>query len=207
MAPLPCSDMGQFLPYILVLLQDSTWGCCPPKPIPLLGHAPSPTPHPSDWPRLPLSQTFTCINTLAISYQLFLFTWSRTTEQSVMKCRHVKFWHRGITQKTEYNIHNMAQIWNQEFHFHAHISLPKAPNFSQINPMHVYPTMSLINHINIIFLSNLSLPFILSTKNFMCTSHFSHSCYMSSFYFSSFSPSTSSQWYQRSTWSWKMKEN
>jgi hypothetical protein len=39
------SDTGQFLPYILVLLQASTWGRCPPKSILLLGHAPSPSPH------------------------------------------------------------------------------------------------------------------------------------------------------------------
>ena len=33
MAPLPRPDMGQFLPYILELLQASTWGRCPPKPV------------------------------------------------------------------------------------------------------------------------------------------------------------------------------
>jgi len=111
MAPLPRSDTGQFHPYILVLLQAPTWGHCPPKPVPLLGHAPSPTPHPSDWPRLPFSQTFTCINSLAISSQLFfLFTWSMTMEHSVLKCRHIKFRRLGITQKTEYNIQNMANF-------------------------------------------------------------------------------------------------
>jgi hypothetical protein len=35
------SDMGPFLLHILVLLQASTWGCCPPQPVPLLRHAPS----------------------------------------------------------------------------------------------------------------------------------------------------------------------
>jgi len=45
MALLPRSDTGQFLPYILVLLQASTWGRCPPKLILLLGHAPSPSPY------------------------------------------------------------------------------------------------------------------------------------------------------------------
>ena len=30
------------------------------------------------------------------------------------KRRHVKFRHRGITQKKENNIQNMAKVWNQE---------------------------------------------------------------------------------------------
>jgi hypothetical protein len=44
MAPLPRSNTGPFLPYVLVLLQASTWGRYPPQPVPLLGHA---IPHPS----------------------------------------------------------------------------------------------------------------------------------------------------------------
>jgi hypothetical protein len=44
MAPLRRSDAGPFLPYILVLLQASTWGRYPLQPVPLLGHA---IPHPS----------------------------------------------------------------------------------------------------------------------------------------------------------------
>ena len=44
MAPLPYSDTGPFLTYILVLLQASTWGSCPPPPVPLLRLASSPTP-------------------------------------------------------------------------------------------------------------------------------------------------------------------
>jgi len=35
-------------------------------------------------------------------------------EQSVPKHRHIKFGHRGITQKKTYNIQNMAKVWNQE---------------------------------------------------------------------------------------------
>ena len=66
----PRSDTGPFLLHILVLLQASTWGRCSPQPVPLLGHAPPVTP-PPDWSRPHLSQTFTCINTLVISCQLF----------------------------------------------------------------------------------------------------------------------------------------
>jgi len=35
-------------------------------------------------------------------------------EQSVPKRRHIKFRHRGITQKKAYNIQNKAKVWNQE---------------------------------------------------------------------------------------------
>jgi len=41
MAPLPRSDMGPFLPYVLVSLQVSSWGRSPPQLVPLLGHAAS----------------------------------------------------------------------------------------------------------------------------------------------------------------------
>ena len=41
MAPLPRSDLGPFLPYVLVLLQVSTWGRSLPQLVPLLGHAAS----------------------------------------------------------------------------------------------------------------------------------------------------------------------
>ena len=35
-------------------------------------------------------------------------------EQSVPKRRHIKFRHRGITQKKAYNIQDTAKVWNQE---------------------------------------------------------------------------------------------
>jgi len=35
-------------------------------------------------------------------------------EQSVPKRPHIKFRRRGITPKKEYNIQNMAKVWNQE---------------------------------------------------------------------------------------------
>jgi len=40
--------------------------------------------------------------------------------QSVLKRRHIKFRHRGITQKKAYNIQNMAKVRNQE-----HYSIPE----------------------------------------------------------------------------------
>jgi len=84
MAPLPCSNTGPFLPYMLVLLQASTWGRYIHS-LSLYSDTPLPIPSPSDWPRLLLSQTFTCINTLAISSQLFfLFTQPMKMEQT--KC-------------------------------------------------------------------------------------------------------------------------
>jgi len=42
-APLPRSDTGLILPYVLVLLTASTRGRCSPQPVPLLRHAPSPS--------------------------------------------------------------------------------------------------------------------------------------------------------------------
>ena len=60
---------------------------------------------PADFPTLLLSQTFTCINTPAISSQL-LFLPKRPTkmEQSIPKRRHREFRRRGVTQKKEYSI-------------------------------------------------------------------------------------------------------
>jgi hypothetical protein len=36
-------------------------------------------------------------------------------EQSVPTCWHIKFKHRGITQKKAYNIQNTANVWYQEY--------------------------------------------------------------------------------------------
>ena len=85
MAPLLCSDTWPYLPYILFLLQAS-------QPL-HLGPFPSTScfssrthflPIPSSkWPRRLLIQTFTCINTLAVSSQLFfLFTRPLKMEQT-----------------------------------------------------------------------------------------------------------------------------
>ena len=40
--------------------------------------------------------------------------WNTVFPDSVPKRRHIKFRRRGITQKKEYNIHNMAIVGNQE---------------------------------------------------------------------------------------------
>jgi len=90
MTPLPYSNTGLFLPYILVFLQASTWGRCihslflySDMPFAIL---------PPDWTRLLFSQTFTCINTLAILSQSFLlFTQPTKMEQSVPQSWHIKF--------------------------------------------------------------------------------------------------------------------
>jgi hypothetical protein len=72
---------------------------------------------PSDWPRIRMIQTFTYINTLAVSSQLFvLFKRHMKIEQSGPKRRHIKFRRRGVTKKKEYNIHNTAKAWN-----HVHV--------------------------------------------------------------------------------------
>ena len=82
----------------------------------LYSDTPLPVTPPSHWPRIPLRQTFTYINTLAISSQLLLFKRPTKMEQSGPKRRHIKFRRRGITQKKEYYIHNTAKAWN---HVHA----------------------------------------------------------------------------------------
>jgi len=38
----------------------------------------------------------------------------RWNRQNIPKRRHIQFRRRGITQKKEYNIHNMTKVWNQE---------------------------------------------------------------------------------------------
>ena len=95
LAPLPCSDTG--------LLPSTACSYTQTRLFPV--------PPPPNWLRLLLSQTPTCINTLAI-----LFHWShdqwRWNTQSVPKCWHLKFRRRGITRKREYNIHNTMKVWN-----------------------------------------------------------------------------------------------
>ena len=61
---------------------------------------PHPYPPPRVWPRLLLSQTFACINNLAISSRVFLLlTPSTKMEHSEPKRQHIKFRSRGISQK------------------------------------------------------------------------------------------------------------
>jgi hypothetical protein len=63
---------------------------------------------PCDWLMLFSSQTFSRINTPTISSAY------EAGRDSVPKRRHIKFRGRGITQKKEHNIQNMAKVWNQE---------------------------------------------------------------------------------------------
>jgi hypothetical protein len=51
------------------------------------------------------------------SYLHRLWRWNR---QSVPKRRHIKFRRWGINQKKEYNIQNMAKVWNQERNNKSH---------------------------------------------------------------------------------------
>jgi hypothetical protein len=71
---------------------------------------------PFDWLRLFLSQTFTCINTQAISPLLFfLLTPPMKMEQTVFsKMLAHKIKTMGNHPKEEYNIQNMAKVSNQE---------------------------------------------------------------------------------------------
>jgi len=50
-------------------------------------------------------------NLCSIFIPTSLWRWNR---QCVPKCRHIKFRYQGITQKSAYNIKNMAKAWNQE---------------------------------------------------------------------------------------------
>ena len=66
---------------------------------------PLPLQPPSYWLRLFLSQTFSCMVTPTFlkpshSTPTCLWRWNR---QSVLKCRHIKFRRRGITEKKTYN--------------------------------------------------------------------------------------------------------
>ena len=99
------------LPYILVLIHAPHLGPLPSTACSSTRTCPLPIPSPSDWPRLLLSQTFTCINTLAILFWLFfLFERPMKMGKGVPKCQHIKFTCQGITQKKEYNIHNSMKV-------------------------------------------------------------------------------------------------
>ena len=94
MAPLPCSNMRLFLPYVLVLLQTSTYGHCPPHPF-----------------SFRLAQASFESNLYLYKYPknlipvvILVHTTYEDGSDSVPKCRHIKFRCRGIPQKKEYNI-------------------------------------------------------------------------------------------------------
>jgi hypothetical protein len=114
MAPFLAPKLGRFTSKILSYYR-APLGALALHGLVLYSNTPPPWPSHSDWPRLLLSQTFTCTSTLVISSQLlFLFTRPIKIEQSVPKRRHTKFRRRGITQKKENNIHNKAKVWNRE---------------------------------------------------------------------------------------------
>ena len=87
-------------------------GCCPPLPA-MYPDSPLPCPPPSYRLRLFLMQTFTHINTptfLKSSHSTPTCLWRRN-RQSIPKRWHIKFRHRGITQKKAYIIQNTAKVW------------------------------------------------------------------------------------------------
>jgi len=60
-----------------------------------------------------------CFETLCLfhlSTRTCLWRWNR---QSVPKRWHIKFRHRGITQKKTYNIQNTAKVWNKKYVIYA----------------------------------------------------------------------------------------
>jgi hypothetical protein len=67
-----------------------------------------------------------------------LWRWNR---QSVTKCWHIKFRHRGITQKKAYNIQNTAKVWNQECVTFIKF-LPSSKEFWVIIRKHAYQCQS-----------------------------------------------------------------
>ena len=69
MVPLSRYDTGPFLPHILIT--GLHLGVIALQSLFLYSDMPPPVPPPSDWLKLFLSQTLTCISTLAISCQLF----------------------------------------------------------------------------------------------------------------------------------------
>jgi hypothetical protein len=86
MAPVPRSDVGPFLPYILAFLQAYTWVRCHPQPVPLFRRATSA----SFLSRL-AENSFEPKLYLAIPSQLFfLFTRPLRKQQIVPKRRYIK---------------------------------------------------------------------------------------------------------------------
>jgi len=69
---------------------------------------------------MPLSLNFfepTFRNTLTIPSSGIVHTTYEDRTDNVSKRRHIKFRRRGITQKKNYNIQNMAKAWNQELNW------------------------------------------------------------------------------------------
>jgi len=81
MVPLPRSTRGRFLLKSIPYYRPPLGGPLPSTACSSNRTRPLPVRPPSDWPRLLLSQTFTFIDTAAISSQLFLFTRPMKMEQ------------------------------------------------------------------------------------------------------------------------------
>ena len=101
MASLPHSNTGAFLPHTYYRPPLDVFAL---HSLFLYSDMPFHIPPHSNQLRLFLSQTFTCINTLAIlSWLFFLLTPPMKNEQSVLKRRYIKFRHWVVTRKKEYN--------------------------------------------------------------------------------------------------------
>ena len=110
MAPLPHSDTAPFLPHIRTTGLH-LGGFCPPQPVSLPRHAPSPP------PSFRLAHAICKPNLLPYKYPKnligyssclhHLWTWNR---QSVQKHWHIKLWRQWITQKKEYSIRHYVSF-------------------------------------------------------------------------------------------------
>jgi hypothetical protein len=121
MVPHPRADTGSFLPHIhstgfrLVSLPSTASSSTRTHPLPI--------PPPAERLRLFLSQTFSCINTQVISPRLFfLLTPPMKMEQTVF-CEMLahKIRTLGNHPKEEYNIQDMAKVWNQNNPIHDYL--------------------------------------------------------------------------------------
>jgi hypothetical protein len=104
MAPLPHSDTGLFLPYIVVLLRAFTQGLALHS---LSLYSDTPPPHPSSFqlaqasfePNLYLCKYPSILVPVILLVHMTYVRWNR---QSVPKHQHIKF--RLITEKKEYKV-------------------------------------------------------------------------------------------------------
>jgi hypothetical protein len=96
----------------------STWGRCPPQPLPLFEPAAAATTPPPSWSAqaifTPNPSPIQIPQQSHASYSSYLHCLWRWKRQGVPKRRHIIIRCRGITQKKAYNIQNMAKFWNQD---------------------------------------------------------------------------------------------
>ena len=82
-------------------------------------------------------------------------------------------------------------LWNPKVHYRIHNSLPPVPTLTQINKVHVLPSVFCTIHFNIIFpptarFSEWSLLHRFPQQNTVWTSSVPHTCYIPSISYSSF---------------------